>query len=86
MALNKGSDEDSDNEEQAMISRRQIDTISFVRKIIEVGGKQIPVTIQLLGCEGKRYLGIKVTLFDPETISESGFFLTVLQHAWEKNP
>jgi hypothetical protein len=39
MALNKGSDEDSDNEEQAMISRKQIDTISFVRKIIEVGSK-----------------------------------------------
>jgi|LauGreDrversion4_2_1035121.scaffolds.fasta_scaffold75941_2 hypothetical protein len=31
MAINRGSDEDSDNEEQAFISRKSIDTISYVR-------------------------------------------------------
>ena len=77
MVLNKGSEEDSENEEQAMISKIPIDVISFIRRIICVGGKNIPATIQLLGCQGKRYLGIKVTMFDPDTISESGFFMTL---------
>jgi hypothetical protein len=33
----------------------------------------------------KIYFGIKVTVFDPDTISESGFFLTVNQAAWERS-
>ena len=79
MAINRGSDEDSDNEEQAFISRKSIDTISYVRQVITVANRQVPVTVSLLGCEGKRLIGIKVTLFDPDTIQESGFLLVVDQ-------
>ena len=39
----------------------------------------------MLGCDSRFYLGIKVTLFDPSTISESGFFLTVKQKSWERS-
>ena len=42
-----------------------------------------PATISLLGCDSRFYLGIKVTLFDPETVKETGFFLTIDQSSWE---
>ena len=75
--LNKGDAEDSDHEEKAIIKNKPIDTIAHVRRIHEVKNQKVPVTIELLGCDSRFYLGIKVTLFDPETISESGFFLTL---------
>ena len=37
----------------------------------------VPATVSLVGYGEKYYLGIKVTLFDPEKVKESGFFLTV---------
>jgi hypothetical protein len=85
MELNRGDDEDSDNEEQALISSRPIDCVCAVRKIITVKDRKVPATISLVGVENKIYLGIKVTFLDPETISESGFFLTVDQSAWERS-
>ena len=85
MELNRGDDEDSDNEEQALISSRPIDCVCAVRKIITVKERKVPATISLVGVENKIYLGIKVTFLDPETISESGFFLTVDQAAWERS-
>ena len=45
----------------------------------------MPATLQLIGCDSKFYLGIKVTLFDSVTISESGFFLTLKQSSWERD-
>ena len=84
MELNKGDDEDSDNEEQALISNKPIDCVCAVRRIVNVKERRVPVTISLIGCENKIYFGIKVTVMDPETISESGFFLTVDQAAWER--
>lgn len=56
-----------------------------VRRIITIKGRKVPATVSLVGCENKIYFGIKVTVFDPETISESGFFLTVNQAAWERS-
>ena len=76
-------DEDSDFEEKANIKNKSIDTIAYLRRIIEVKNQKVPATIELLGCDSKFYLGIKVTLFDPATVSESGFFLTVKQKSWE---
>jgi hypothetical protein len=36
MELNRGDDEDSDNEEQAIISNKPIDCVCAVRRIISV--------------------------------------------------
>merc|ERR1712176_246127 len=83
MELNKGDDEYSDTEEKAMISAKNIESITHVRRMIEVKGKQKPATISLLGYE-KRFIGIKVTLFSPETASETGFFLIVKRSDWKR--
>lgn len=85
MELNRGDEEDSDNEEQALIATRRIDCVCAVRQIITVKDRRVPATISLVGVENKIYLGIKVTVFDPDTVSESGFFLTVDQAAWERS-
>lgn len=84
MDLNKGDAEDSDHEEKALIKNKPIVAISFVRRILEVKNQKVPVTIELVGIDNRIYLGIKVTLFDPETVSESGFFLTLKQSDWER--
>ena len=77
MDLNKGDDEDSDTEEKAMISVKPIEPITHIRHVLNVEGKHKPVSITLLGVDSLYYLGIKVTLFDPVTVSETGFFLTL---------
>ena len=77
--------DDSDNEGRAYIDTKPINCVSFVRRVITVKGHKLPVTIQLIGLDGKEYLGIKATLFDPTTVSESGFFLTVDQNSWERS-
>ena len=84
MDLNRGDDEDSDFEEKAIIRTKPITTIAYLRRVIEVKNQKVPATIQLLGCDSRFYLGVKVTLFDPATVSESGFFLTVKQKSWER--
>jgi hypothetical protein len=43
----------------------------------------VPVTLELLGHSGKNYLGIKVAIFNPATLKESGFFLVVDHRIWE---
>ena len=45
----------------------------------------VPVTIVLVGYDEKYYLGVKVTIFDPQKVKESGFFLTVDQADWERS-
>jgi hypothetical protein len=76
--LEKNDDtDDSDAEEKCYIKTKTINCIAFVRKIVTVKTHKVPVTLELIGIEGKQYLGIKVTMFDPSTVSESGFFLTV---------
>lgn len=45
MEFNKGDEEDSENEERAMISSRPIDCVAFARRIIKVGDKKVPVTV-----------------------------------------
>lgn len=85
MEFNKGDEEDSENEERAMITSRPIDCVAFARRVIKVGDKKVPVTIQLLGCDSKFFIGIRVTLYDPTSIGEYGFFLTVRQSLWEKS-
>jgi hypothetical protein len=84
MELNRGDDEDSENEEQALIASKPIDCVCAVRKIITVKGRRVPATVSLVSMDNKVYLGIKVTVLDPDTISEQGFFLTVDQAAWER--
>ena len=77
MDLNKGDEEDSETEEKAMISKKPIVTVTSVRRIMNVSGRMQPATISLLAYDGKYFLGIKVALYDPATVSETGFFLTV---------
>ena len=74
---NKGDEEDSDHEERVSIAKKPIETIAYVRRIIKVNEQMIPATISLIGCEGKYFLGMKVTMYDPMTASENGFFLTI---------
>ena len=84
--LEKNDDtDDSDAEEKCYIKTKTINCIAFVRKIVTVKTHKVPVTLELIGIEGKQYLGIKVTMFDPSTVSESGFFLTVDQGSWERS-
>ena len=85
MSMNKGDDEDSDHEEKVLISNKKIENVAFVRRILTVKNKPVPATVSLVGCDGQFYLGIKVTLYDPVTIIETGFFLTVKQASWERS-
>ena len=55
------------------------------RRMIRIDGEHLtPVTLSLLGCNGT-FIGIKVVIFDPNNITESGFFLTVRQKDWLKD-
>ena len=81
MELNKGDDEDSENEEKALIQNKHIETVTYTRRMVEMKDRYLPATLSLLGCENN-YLGIKVTLFDPLTVSDTGFFLTIDQTSW----
>jgi hypothetical protein len=49
MEINKGDDEDSDNEEEVNISQRKIECIAFFRKLVDMQGEKLPLTISLLG-------------------------------------
>jgi len=45
MDLNKGDDEDSDYEEEVNINMRKIDSVAHMRKLLDVYGEKIPLTI-----------------------------------------
>jgi len=81
--LSKGDFEDSDNEEEVLISWRKLDCVTHKRKIIEAEGFKVPFTIQLLGYNSQNYLGIKASCFNPVTLSETGVFFIVDQKRWE---
>lgn len=82
--MNRGDDESgSETEEKALIQCKPIDTVIFVRRMMKVSDRYLPITLSLLAVED-RFFGIKVTLFDPVTVSDSGFFLTVDQKSWER--
>ena len=66
--LNKGDEEDSDHEEKAWVAAKTLENIAYSRRIFLVDGKMIPATVSLIGYDEKYFLGIKVTLFDPEKI------------------
>lgn len=65
MDLNKGDAEDSDYEEEVNINRRKIESVVHLRKLLDVDGEKIPLTIQLLGYDNTAYLGIKVVAYNP---------------------
>ena len=82
--MNRGDDESgTETEEKALIQCKPIDTVIFVRRMMKVSDRYLPITLSLLAVED-RFFGIKVTLFDPVTVSDSGFFLTVDQKSWER--
>ena len=83
MEINKGDAEDSDYEEEANIAMRKVDCVVHIRKLLDVNGEKLPLTISLLGFDNKHYLGIKVVVFNPTLIKELGFFFTVNQAYWE---
>jgi hypothetical protein len=45
MELNRGDDEDSENEEQALISNKPIECVCAARKIMTVKDRRVPATI-----------------------------------------
>ena len=84
--MNKGDDESgSETEEKALIQCKPIDTVMFVRRMLKVEDKYMPISLSLLAVEDK-FFGIKVTLFDSHNVSDSGFFLTIDQKSWERTP
>jgi len=83
MELNKGDAEDSDYEEEANINMLKVECVVHIRKLLDINGEKIPLTIQLLGYDNKSYLGIKVVAYNPHLIKELGFFFTVNQAYWE---
>lgn len=82
MELSKGDAEDSDYEEEVLISMRKIECVIHMRKLLDVNGEKIPLTISLLGFNNKQYLGIKVAAYNPSLIKELGFFFSVNQEHW----
>ena len=77
MDLNKGDAEDSDYEEEVNINMKKIESVVHQRKLLDVDGEKIPLTIQLLGFDNTTYLGIKVVAYNPSQIKEHGFFFTI---------
>jgi hypothetical protein len=83
MEINKGDAEDSDYEEEVNINMRKIECVVHMRKLLDINGEKVPLTISLLGYDNKSYLGIKVVAYNPQQIKELGFFFTVNQAYWE---
>lgn len=65
MELNKGDAEDSDYEEEVNVSLRKIEVVVHMRKLLDVNGEKVPLTISLLGFDNRQYLGIKVVAYNP---------------------
>jgi hypothetical protein len=65
MELNKGDLEDSDYKEEVHISQKKIECIVHMRKLLDIQGDKIPLTIQLMGYDNTTYLGLKVSAFNP---------------------
>jgi hypothetical protein len=57
--------------------------VTHIRKLLDVQGEKVPLTVSLLGYDNKHYLGIKVVAYNPLFLKELGFFLTVNQYYWE---
>lgn len=64
MDINKGDQEDSENEEEVLIDLISLDTAAQKRSLVDINGEKVPVTMELVGHSGKYYLGLKVTLFN----------------------
>ena len=63
---------------------RKIECVVHIRKLLDLHGEKIPLTIQLMGVDNTAYLGIKVVAYNLLQIKEQGFFFTVNQAYWEK--
>ena len=48
-----------------------------MRKLLDIHGEKIPVTIQLMGYDNSKYLGIKISAYNSTLIREAGIFFTV---------
>lgn len=51
--------------------------------MIDFNDGPLVATLELLGVEGKFYLGIRVTIFDRASLTSQGFFLSVKPKQWE---
>ena len=65
------------------IQMQDTEPVIGVRRIIRVGQKLIPVTMNLM-VSGESFLGVRVVMFDVAACQENGFFLTVQQKDWVK--
>jgi hypothetical protein len=53
MELNKGDAEDSDYEEEVNIGMRKLECVVHMRKLLDVNGDKVPLTISLLGFDNR---------------------------------
>ena len=76
---------DSDAEEQVFVGRAPVETVCHQTQIIDVGGQKRSMTLALLGCRD-RFLGIKVTVFNRQTVREDGVFFKITDtEQWAPN-
>jgi hypothetical protein len=63
--INRGDDEDTEDEEEVLIAQRKIEVSGNQRKLFDAptGQGVIPVTISVLGYDGA-FLGIRITVFN----------------------
>ena len=70
--------------DSAMIKQTEIRCYASLRKMIVIDGQRVPLTLQLLGLASQRFLGIKLTAYDMESMSEHGVFIRVQTQEWKK--
>lgn len=72
--------------EKTKIEQQILECYSHQRKVVTINKKRTPATVQLIGCPGESYLGVKVSFFDDDSLQEKGVFLSVCQTHWLKEP
>ena len=77
MEFNKGDQEDSDYEETVEVAQRKVECVIYQRKLLDIDGDKVPVTIQLMGYNNDTYLDINMTAYNPANLKEQGIFFTV---------
>jgi hypothetical protein len=63
---------------EAMIKLPDLKCYYHYRKIVKVCGQRVPLTLQLVGLQNKKYIGVKITVYDNETHNEHGVILKVI--------
>lgn len=68
----------------AMIKQSEIRCYANLRKMVVINDQRVPLTLQLVGLASQRFLGIKLTAYDMESMSERGVYIRVQTQEWKK--